>query len=1073
MAWKFLRGDEKPGGGLFGFLESAARGGKGEGGGAFGTVRRARDIGVETARFFPRGGVSIGETIGELTSPLLGLPRQQEINPRQLGPIGRFFLGSEPIQSFQRRQSGFQRALEERNIGPAGLLSAAGVGLAMGLEVTPFGAGRKSLSEQLVKAGTTKDVTKMLAGKLPDDVVQKIAPAIAQTKDPNVIGRIINKYSAPSSAITRTPPTSVISDITPYPVRELDISQRVFEQLPKTVKTKILRNQPLAVEDVAKLNFYSGRLGEAADQLSLSVLEDASRVPVKIAQNVAERTTKGGQIKGIIKGEQAISKELATMVKELSSQEPSKAARTLQSLTGRDTKEFRSFINILNSTRKKSAKTADSVEDFLFRPILELDAQANQAIRGLKQPVLDINKQLGKITNKDKDALRQILDGDVGAIKLADNPQAVEAYVGTMRNAYDDALKLINEQRRQAGLQLIPKRQDYFPHMKEMIRGEFFLRPLTSQDPDYIRRLSSSFGFAKERSGMLKKIEQDPFKVMDVYLAGTERQIASIVPSSRINGLIKVLDDVGAKDTNGVAGWSKWLKRINDDITGSASVDNILLRLQGRYAAGTIILNPGSTLKNLIQPALATGLTRKHAGSALYENTLASLRLLKDKNINKFLEIDGQESAYLQSAFSAMDLSRLAKKSVPQKIGDAFSKTFYATQLSGQRFIVNAFYRQNLAKGLGKTDALKIAERQAETMLPSRAPGTLPAVTRGGTLSRAASLFQTEVIAQAEAMVQATTRGVFSTTKKETATNIAGLAVLGNLFNEGYEELFPGQRPAPDPIFWIIDSIKKGASEESVAAGTLQFGKNMLGQLPFIGSYFSDVSRSPLSIPIGEVVSKTFSPFNPESSVRRLVAGEGGSTDIARIGRESAGFAGRGGKALFRAGEGTLRFLQGGVEDRAGDRMFDIQQNPANLTRVVLGGSYNVKSAQEYFDRGLSKSQNEIILRLQRQGATKEQVTATKSFYQNLKIGSSSKDNQLKKFDEAYEGGDSQKALQIAEDYNEQLAQSLDKWFEQYSKYGTDDLKDEYKSRKINPRTRVKSLRKKAKEGSRELKLVP
>ena len=1056
---KLLRGDEKPGGGAFGFLRDFGS----DVGKAATTpynltrLGAANVLGVpgqaETARRDLGGAQKVAQTY--VTRPTLQLGQSllggKTINPNEVRnqELFKAVFGDQPITSIQGTYS------QARESG-SGILAALGLAGLTAAGDVPFLPSSR-VTNKLVKAKTASEVKKIL-GKIDDDTARQIAVAT----DRNVIANLISKQS------TKATPSNVVS------IQESDISQKVFEQLPKTVKTKILNNQPLAIEDVMKLSYHSGRLGEAADQLSLSVLQDAPRVSVKVAQNVAERTTKGGQVKGIIRGEQAINKELAAMVKELASPEPSKTARTLQSLTGRDTKEFRSFINILNSTRKKSTKTADSVENFLFRPILELDAQANQAVRGLKQPILNVNKQLGKITERDKDALRQFLDGDATAISLADNPQAIEAYADTMKNTYHYTLKLINEQRRQAGLELIPKRQDYFPHMKEMLRGEFFLRPLTSQDPDYIRRLGSSFGFAKERSGMLKKIEKDPFKVMDVYLAGTERQIASIVPSSRINGLIKVLDDVGAKDTNGVAGWSKWLKRINDDITGSASVDNILLRLQGRYAAGTIILNPGSTLKNFIQPALTAGMTRQHAVSALISNTLSSLRLLKDKNINKFLEVDGQKSIYLQSAFSAMDLSRLAKKGVPQRIGDAFSKTFYATQLSGQRFIVDAFYRQNLSKGLGKTEALKVAERQAETMLPSRAPGTLPAVTRGGTLSRAASLFQTEVIAQAESMVQATSKGVFSASKKESAANIAGLAAMGTIFNEGYEELFPGQRPAPDPIFWITDSIKKGVSEESVAAGTMQFGKDILGQLPFVGSYFSDVSRSPLSLPIGETFSKTFSPFNPESSVRRLAAGEGGSTDIARIGRESAGLAGRGGKALFRAGEGTFRFLQGGVEDRAGDKMFDIQQNPADLTRAVLGGSYNVKSAQEYFDRSLSKPQNEKILRLQRQGATKPQVEATVSFYKKLEGISKQRADEYDKYSQAVIEGDIDKAYEIADSYNEKLAQAIDKWNEKNGKYATTDLQDEYERRLIKPsEASFKAILRNSRQKSEELQLVP
>ena len=124
-------------------------------------------------------------------------------------------------------------------------------------------------------------------------------------------------------------------------------------------------------------------------------------------------------------------------------------------------------------------------------------------------------------------------------------------------------------------------------------------------------------------------------------------------------------------------------------------------------------------------------------------------------------------------------------------------------------------------------------------------------------------------------------------------------------------------------------------------------------------------------------------------------------------------------------------------------------------------------------DLNISDKQTEHIEKLKQQGASTGQQKATKNFFQNLKVGSSSKDDQLKKFDEAYEAGNVDEAQRIADDYNEQLAQALDKWGEQYGQYATDDLKRTYQESKINPRTRVKAIRSRLKKSSRELQLVP
>lgn len=92
-----------------------------------------------------------------------------------------------------------------QNINP---LEATGLGIAGGLLnfINPLKGGlEKSVTDQLAKDATESAVKNTLAGKLPQEVIDKVAPSIALTKDTNVIGNIIDRE------VSKIPPTQVIT----------------------------------------------------------------------------------------------------------------------------------------------------------------------------------------------------------------------------------------------------------------------------------------------------------------------------------------------------------------------------------------------------------------------------------------------------------------------------------------------------------------------------------------------------------------------------------------------------------------------------------------------------------------------------------------------------------------------------------------------------------------------------------------------------------------------------------------------------------------------------------------------
>lgn len=107
---------------------------------------------------------------------------------------------------------------------------------------TPLGTVRIGADEMqaLQKASTPTEVKAVIGDALPEQLTNKLAPALAGTKDPNIITNIISRELSPS-------PPAVSPDIVPTPVAQTadtagqgtqDLSQQIISHLKDTPTTK-------------------------------------------------------------------------------------------------------------------------------------------------------------------------------------------------------------------------------------------------------------------------------------------------------------------------------------------------------------------------------------------------------------------------------------------------------------------------------------------------------------------------------------------------------------------------------------------------------------------------------------------------------------------------------------------------------------------------------------------------------------------------------------------------------------------------------------------------------------------
>lgn len=148
-------------------------------------------------------GVSYEEALNSLPDWAKGVPQTGQVND----PIRKFVYGSKPVETYQKRQEGYTKALESKesvlnvfgdkgaNIGQkfATPLSLLGIGLTVGSDVT--GGGKKEAGEKVVqglaKETTEQGVKKLLKGKLAQNVIEDVARAIASTGDENIVKNIL------------------------------------------------------------------------------------------------------------------------------------------------------------------------------------------------------------------------------------------------------------------------------------------------------------------------------------------------------------------------------------------------------------------------------------------------------------------------------------------------------------------------------------------------------------------------------------------------------------------------------------------------------------------------------------------------------------------------------------------------------------------------------------------------------------------------------------------------------------------------------------------------------------------
>lgn len=133
---------------------------------------------------------------------------------------------------------------------------------------------------------------------------------------------------------------------------------------------------------------------------------------------------------------------------------------------------------------------------------------------------------------------------------------------------------------------------------------------------------------------------------------------------------------------------------------------------------------------------------------------------------------------------------------------------------------------------------------------------------------------------------------------------------------------------------------------------------------------------------------------------------------------------------------------------------------PAGIIPSVFGAGIQTYGAQ---DEPISGNPKKFLDQQKQQGASKDEIKADMSFFQNLKIASGRNQNVSDQINAALKDRDINKAKSLADDYNKKIDEAVSKWQSQNNQYEKPFLIKEAQSAKIKPSgfgARIKNLQK-------------
>ena len=430
------------------------------------------------------------------------------------------------------------------------------------------------------------------------------------------------------------------------------------------------------------------------------------------------------------------------------------------------------------------------------------------------------------------------------------------------------------------------------------------------------------------------KTTESAIRGMDNYLDSISKQIFHIDSVQRGRVMEKYIRNAATEGKanlpNTVANLMEWTNLISGKKAKfDRAFESLLGRpfysvanwLRSRTSANMILGNVSSALTNFIpisQFAATTSKTKVLRGA--FESLMSPLK-------KSFSEISGLESKFLIRRYPEKNISPTTLQSAKNFLGLMFETIDKFTS----KMIVSGKFYENLAKGMTRDEAIKLADSYAGKVLADRSVGQLPNIMGSRSLG-ILTQFQTEINNMYSFLIR-DIPNLAEGKKSKILSSLLQFTVYSYLFNEIYQKT-TGRRVSFDPLWagLTVAGLTTEGKGQTLGKRIAVAGKETLGNLPFTGGITS--GRFPISAGIPDVAGL----LQGKTTV--------GKELVKPMAFLAPPFAGLQAKKTI---EGVSAYTNKKIKTSAGKTKYKIKQNIANLVRGALFGQYSFPEAQKYF----------------------------------------------------------------------------------------------------------------------------
>lgn len=421
-----------------------------------------------------------------------------------------------------------------------------------------------------------------------------------------------------------------------------------------------------------------------------------------------------------------------------------------------------------------------------------------------------------KLTKEQSALVQEIGEGRLNPqdARYQQADQIVHDAVKVFREFYDEAHAMASRALERNGYERPGRITDYFPHIETQKSWWDKLGiPLDNTSlPTSINGLTDTFTPGKQYSSHLEhrygeKTDYDALYGFEQYIGGMsnvifhtddiqrhrqlETEIRTAAKRGQFDGgqrsehlseFVKWIHEY----TNLLAGKKAWLDRPFEGTLGRA-IYSAATRFKGMKGASAVGGNLASAVTNMIP-------VTQVMAEAPIGTVLGIIQMCKG--------ISNGRNGVPESQYK---IRKLGSDSVVQTMYTRFnhfaSKPFALVDLFATNVVVNAYYQENLRKGMDSETAMRSADSKAARLMGDRSKGAMPNIY-GSQIAGFLTQFQMEVANQSQHFRKDIWRsgGGF---KKAMITLLAS-AFAGYIWNEINEQL-TGRRPAADPIQMGLD----------------------------------------------------------------------------------------------------------------------------------------------------------------------------------------------------------------------------------------------------------------------------